>query len=81
MSVWKCPVCGSFMQHREEPRLFRGRQFRYGSSYIEPAAAANRKHTPESGNNGHDALRKANFLDAGHYRHAPDALEQAAVTL
>ena len=80
MSVWKCPVCGSFMQHRGKSwSCAQGHNFDMAKSGYVNLLPVNRKHAKNPGDNAVMMRARKNFLDAGHYALLLQALEQAAV--
>ena len=80
MSVWKCPVCGSFMQHRGRAwSCSQGHSFDMAKSGYVNLLPANRKHAKNPGDNAVMMRARKRFLDAGHYAPLLQALEQAAV--
>lgn len=80
MSVWKCPVCGSFMQHRGRAwSCSQGHSFDMAKSGYVNLLPANRKHAKNPGDNAVMMRARKNFLDAGHYAPLLQALEKAAV--
>lgn len=78
MSVWKCPVCGSFMQHRGKSwSCAQGHNFDMAKSGYVNLLPVNRKHAKNPGDNAVMMRARKNFLDAGHYALLLQALEQA----
>ena len=79
MSVWKCPVCGSFMQHRGRCwSCTKGHSFDMAKSGYVNLLPANRKHAKNPGDNAVMMRARKKFLDAGHYAPLLQALEKAA---
>ena len=80
MSIWKCPVCGSFMQHRGKCwSCAQGHTFDMARSGYVNLLPANRKHAKNPGDNAVMMRARKRFLDAGHYAPLLQALEKAAV--
>ena len=80
MSVWKCPVCGTFMQHRGRCwSCTKGHTFDMARSGYVNLLPANRKHAKNPGDNAVMMRARRKFLDAGHYAPLRNALEQAAL--
>ena len=77
MSVWKCPVCGSFMQHRGKSwSCAQGHNFDMAKSGYVNLLPVNRKHAKNPGDNAVMMRARKNFLDAGHYALLLQALDQ-----
>ena len=69
MSVWKCPVCGSFMQHRGRAwSCSQGHSFDMAKSGYVNLLPANRKHAKNPGDNAVMMRARKRFLDAGQSR-------------
>ena len=67
MSIWKCPVCGSFMQHRGKCwSCAQGHTFDMARSGYVNLLPANRKHAKNPGDNAVMMRARKRFLDAGH---------------
>mgnify|MGYP005977955521 CR=1 FL=1 len=80
MSVWKCPVCGSFMQHRGRAwSCSQGHSFDMAKSGYVNLLPANRKHAKNPGDNAVMMRARKRFLDAGHYAPLLQALEQSEI--
>ena len=64
MSVWKCPVCGSFMQHRGKSwSCAQGHNFDMAKSGYVNLLPVNRKHAKNPGDNAVMMRARKNFLD------------------
>lgn len=80
MSVWKCPVCDTFMQHRGRCwSCAKGHSFDMARSGYVNLLPANRKHAKNPGDNAVMMRARRKFLDAGHYAPLRNALEQIVV--
>lgn len=79
MSVWKCPVCGASMQHRNRCwSCSKGHSFDMARSGYVNLLPSNRKHAKNPGDNAVMMRARRRFLDAGHYAPLLHTLEQAA---
>ena len=82
MSVWKCPVCGSFMQHRGKSwSCAQGHNFDMAKSGYVNLLPVNRKHSKTPGDDKAMAAARHAFLEKGYYAPLCEELCQLAVEL